>query len=164
MTEDDFDLIEHVLAISLPDVYRRGLCPFPIAGRAGNTDTEVWDDARWLISLNQRLLAEVKNWPPWLFAIGQAEGDACGYAIDTLSAESPVWWLDHMRLGHGTGPTEEPFAAWFSRWVVDTSPKEASGRPLLWFLLVWLTSSVAGLIAFWLWVVRTNKAHRRRKR
>jgi hypothetical protein len=31
-------------------------------------------------------------------------------------------------------------------------------------LLVWLTSSVAGLIAFWLWVVRTNKAHRRRKR
>src|SRR5262245_4599824 len=112
MTEQDFDSIERALAISLPDVYRRGLCPFPIPGNARNTDAEVWDDAQGLIVLNQRLRAEEKGWPPWLFAIGQAEGDSSGYAIDLRSPESVVWWLDHMRLRPGSGPIEGRFTSW----------------------------------------------------
>ena len=54
----------------------------------------MWDDARRLVALNERLRAELEDWPAWLVAIGQAEGDPCGYAIDTRSPESPVWWLE----------------------------------------------------------------------
>jgi hypothetical protein len=150
MTEGDFERVEHDLAVNLPDVYRRSLCPFPIPEAAGNTDTDVWDDPHRLIALNQRLSAEVEDWPSWLFAIGEAEGDPCGYAIDTRSQDSPVWWLDHMRLGGGSGAIAPKFAAWFSRWVAEHSPHEPEGRPVLWFLLVWLALSVAALIAYWL--------------
>jgi hypothetical protein len=164
MTAAEFDLIEQALAIRLPDVYRRELCPFGVPDGAGNSDTEVWDDARRLIALNQRLRADVNDWPPWLFATGQAEGDACGYAIDTRGEDCPVWWLDHMRLERGSGPIDVNFTNWFIRWVGDASPKEDGRRHILWFLLVWFASSVAGVIGYWLWAVRVNNRLRRRKR
>jgi hypothetical protein len=164
MTKEDLELIEQALAISLPDSYRRALCPFPIPGAAGNTDASVWDDARALVGLNQRLRAEVKGWPRWLFAIGQAEGDPCGYAIDTRSPESQVWWLDQMRLGRDSGPTMGPFTPWFSRWVAESCESEPIGRPLLWFLLAWLASVLAGLIALLLWIGRASRRRQMRKR
>ena len=123
MTEDDFSRIEQTLAIRLPDVYRHGLSPFPIPQNAGKSDTQVWDDAEKLIALNQRLRTEVEGWTSWLFVIGQAEGDPCGYAIDTRNPECPVWWLEQMRLGPHSGPTQGPFNDWFSQLVTELSPR-----------------------------------------
>jgi hypothetical protein len=75
MTEDDFSRIEQTFAIRLPVVYRRRLSTFPVLQEVGNSHTQVWDDAEKLIDLNQRLRTEWKDWPSWLFAIGQSEGD-----------------------------------------------------------------------------------------
>jgi hypothetical protein len=164
MNLGDFDLIECALAVNLPDVYRRRLCPFPIPSLAGNSDCHVWDDARRLVALNQRLRAELEDWPAWLVAIGQAEGDPCGYAIDTRSPESPVWWLEQMRLGPASGPTQGQFGAWFSQWVAETSAEEPNGRPLLWFFVPWVLASVIGLIAYWLRAIYLSSRRRGRRR
>jgi hypothetical protein len=162
MTERDIELIERALSISLPEEYRRGLCPFPIPGMRGNTEAEVWDDPHGLIAINRGIRADVRDWPSWLFVIGRAEGDPSGYAIDTRSSEGFVWWLDHMQLGPGSGPTEGPFIDWFSQRTADPPTEDSGGRSVLWFMVVWLASSVAVLIAFGLWLARSG--HRLRNR
>jgi hypothetical protein len=163
MTESDIDLIERALAISLPEAYRRGLCPFPIQSMTGNTDAEVWDDPHQLIALNQKARADVRGWPSWLFVIGQPDGDPSGYAIDTRSPECLVWWLDHMRLGPSGGATGGPFIDWLSRRLTDMPREKAGERSVLWFLLVWLSLSVALLVATWIWLVLASNRLRKRK-
>jgi hypothetical protein len=152
MTEEDFSRIEDALAVRLPDVYRRRLAPLPIPRDGGNTDTQVWDDSGALITLNQRLRAEVEGWPPWLFVIGQPVGDPCGYAIDTRDPECPVWWLEQMQLGPHSGPSLGSFDAWFSRWVTDTS-EGPDGSFCFVFFLVWGMLTVIVLVACWVWAV-----------
>jgi hypothetical protein len=120
VTEPDLDRIERALGLRLPEAYRQRVVPFPVPPEAGNSTSPVWDDAGRLIALNQRLRVEVEGWPRWLFAIGQSEGDPCGYAIDTRSAECPVWWLEQMQLGSHSGPSEGPFDTWFVQWVADS--------------------------------------------
>jgi hypothetical protein len=95
------------------------MCPFPAPREDKNSDAQVWNDAEKLIALNLRLRSQVEGWLAWLYAIGQSEGDPCGYAIDTRSAECPVWWLEQMQLGRQSGPTQGPFDAWFSQWIRD---------------------------------------------
>jgi hypothetical protein len=60
-----------------------------------------------------------------------------------------VWWLEQMRLGPASGPTQGQFGAWFSQWVAETSAEEPSGRRLLWLFVAWVLASVVGLIAYW---------------
>jgi hypothetical protein len=107
MDERDLDRIEQALALRLPDEYRRSVAPFPITEAVGNSDSQVWDDADSLIALNRRLRAGVDGWPAWLFAIGQAKGDPCGYAIDTRTLDVPIWWLERMELGRASGTNNQ---------------------------------------------------------
>jgi hypothetical protein len=151
MSEDEFSRIEQTLAIRLPDVYRHRLSSFPIPQNAGNSDTQVWDDAEKLLALNQRLRTEVEGWTPWLFVIGQAEGDSCGYAIDTRNPECPVWWLEQMRLGLNSGPTQGPFVDWFSQSITELSPGETSEKSCRWMLVAWVALSVLALVSCWAW-------------
>lgn len=152
MTEVGLSRIEDALGVRLPDVYRRRVDPFPIPREGGNTNTQVWDNAGALIALNQRLRAEVEGWPPWQFVIGQSVGDPCGYAIDTRDPECPVWWLEQLRLGTDSGPSQGPFDAWFSRWITDTS-EEPDGSCYFGLLLVWGMLCVIVLVACWVWAV-----------
>jgi hypothetical protein len=117
-----------------------------------------------LVALNQRIRADVPDWPAWLFVVGQAEGDASGYAIDTRNSESSVWWLDHMHLGPASGPSEGRFTDWFSRRVADISPEKTRDRSVLWFLLMWIGTSVAALIGVLLWLARATKRLRERNK
>jgi hypothetical protein len=119
MSGTDLDGIEQALQIRLPKAYRSQVSPFPVPHEVGNTDSQIWDDAEQLIALNRRLRGQVEGWPDWLFAIGQAEGDPCGYAIDTRTPDAPVWWLEQMQLGRNSGPGAGPFAEWFDQWVDD---------------------------------------------
>ncbi len=128
MDEGALTRIEKALGVGLLDAYRCSVTPFPVVGKVGNSDAQVWDDAEELIALNQRLRAEIAEWPPWLFALGQAEGDPSGYAIDTRTADCPVWWLEQMRLGPSSGPGQGPFDAWFASWVAEAAPSDESDK------------------------------------
>jgi hypothetical protein len=156
VTEDDLDRIEQALSLCLPPAYRRTVVPFLIPSEAGNVDSPLWDDAGRLIVLNLRLRAEDEGWPPWLFAIGQSEGDPCGYAIDTRAEDCPVWWLDHLHLGPASGPSEGPFADWLARRLADPGPDERGDGSELWFLLAWLVASFLAVVASWLWRIRRS--------
>jgi hypothetical protein len=69
----------------------------------------VWDDTDSLIALNRRLRTDVDGWPEWLFAIGQAKDDTCGFAIDTRTPDVPIWWLERMELGPASGTSNQHF-------------------------------------------------------
>jgi hypothetical protein len=149
--------MEQTLGIRLPEIYRRSVVPFPAADEAGNSDAQVWDDADGLIALNQRLRSETEGWPAWLFAIGQAEGDPSGYAIDTRTPDCRVWWLEQMHLGENSGPIKEPFEAWFARCVEETTQEDKSGASILWILGVWLLLSAMGIGLVWILAFRGRK-------
>lgn len=153
MTSGDLERIEAALALRLPDSYRADVVHFPIS-EAGNADTQVWDGAEQLIELNRRA-RESDGWPDWLYAIGQAEGDPSGYAIDTRGAGAPVWWLDHMRYEPSAGPVCPSFADWFARWAAEAATTEPSGAGFAWFILVWLGLAAATVAAVWVWAIRT---------
>jgi len=97
MTDSDIMLIERELGISLPESYRQAVCPFRIPALVGNTDCQLWDDAKRLVELNLQLRAGSRArpaWPAYLFAVGNPHGDEL-IAVDTRSGHGPVWWLDH---------------------------------------------------------------------
>jgi hypothetical protein len=123
MTEADLQLIERELAITLPESYRRAVVPFRVPALAGNTDAELWDDARALVTLNRELRAGSRNRPTWplhLFAIGDPRGDEL-FAIDLRTAEAPVWWLDHgMVNSQSSYQSHEEFAEWAEEFYRDT--------------------------------------------
>lgn len=157
MDDAALNRIEQTLGIRLPEIYRRSVVPFPVANEAGNSDAQVWDDADGLIALNQRLRSETEGWPAWLFAIGQAEGDPSGYAIDTRTPDCRVWWLEQMHLGENSGPMEETFEAWFARWGKETTQEDESSPSLLWFLVGWLLLSAMGIVLVGIWMIRGRK-------
>jgi hypothetical protein len=152
VSDDDLNRIEHTLSIQLPYVYRRSVAPFPIPYEADNTSSQVWDNADQLIAINRRVRFEVEGWPSWLFVIGQAEGDPCGYAIDTRIPAAPVWWLEQMQLGSSSGPSGGSFETWFDRWVADAEPIGTLDSSIPWMLALWLALSLAAIVVYWVWV------------
>lgn len=148
MSDDDFSRIEDRLGLRLPEAYRRCLAPIPIPHERGNANSQVWDDAGALIALNQSRRAEVADWPPWLFVIGQAEGDPCGYAIDIRIPDAPVWWLEQMRLGRHSGPGRESFEDWFARWVEDSGELPGDGSGPGWIIVFYLI--FAAMVLGWM--------------
>ncbi len=119
MTDDDFRRIEEELGITLPEPYRRLLCPFPVADLRRNNDTDLWDDADSVIAENLKLRTEfVKGHQPWSnrwFFIGDPL-TACANAIDLGNPAAPVSWLDHCDLSTATDESGEPFEEWVVRW------------------------------------------------
>jgi hypothetical protein len=96
---------------------------FPVPALAGNTDTEIWDDADALIEFNEELrrgaLGIVKPWPHHMFAMGHG-GDGSPAAIDLRSAGAAVWWVDRCHLdGVGSGQTHSSFDEWLAGYVAD---------------------------------------------
>ncbi len=97
MTESDLNLIEKELKLKLPSTYRNFMLDFPIPACTGNDDTELWDNAKRLISENQELrkgmFGGVKPWPNHFFCLGGA-GSGCVYALDLRKPDAPVWWVE----------------------------------------------------------------------
>ena len=123
MTKSDIQLIDRELGITLPESYRRAVMPFRIPAMAGNTDSQLWDDALRLITLNQELRAGGRfrpAWPPHLFAVGDPHGDEL-IALDTRTPDGPVWWLDHGLVGSDSSYQSHPrFADWVEEFYRDT--------------------------------------------
>jgi hypothetical protein len=116
--DSDVRLIERELDITLPVSYGRALVPFRIPAMAGNTDSQLWDDAHRLIALNRELRAGSRfrpAWPAHLFAVGDPHGDEL-IAIDTRTPDGPVWWLDH---GMVDSETSHESHSRFADWVED---------------------------------------------
>jgi hypothetical protein len=120
VTNDDLASIEERLGLKLPEAYRQFVTPYPIPALAGNTETELWDDAERLISLNLELRAGSKTraaWPEHLFCVGELDGESF-VAIDVRDANAPVWWVDHGHLGNsGSGRTHDRFPDWATEYI-----------------------------------------------
>jgi hypothetical protein len=114
--------MEKALGIRLPVVYRELVVPFPIPAYAGNTDTELWDDADSLIAFNRELRAGygiARPWPEHMFAIGR-DGSGCARAIDLRDPLGPVWWADRCHLDAiGSAPESPSLAAWAEQHLAD---------------------------------------------
>jgi hypothetical protein len=122
LTADDLTRIETALGISLPDVYRRLVVPFPIPAYAGNTDSALWDDPDALIAFNRELRTGYYSVPPWpehMFALGRDDG-GCANAIDVRDPMGPVWWADRCHLyADGTAPQSPSLTAWAEETLAD---------------------------------------------
>lgn len=120
MTNDDVTKIEERLGLRLPEAYRQFVTPYPIPALAGNTETELWDDAERLVSLNLELRAGSnirKAWPAHLFCVGELDGESY-VAIDVRETNAPVWWVDHGHLdGGGSGRTHDRLADWAGEYI-----------------------------------------------
>jgi SMI1/KNR4 family protein SUKH-1 len=123
MTDSDIQLIEHELAITLPESYKRAIVPFRIPAMVGNTDLQLWDDAQHLITLNRELRAGSRfrpAWPAHLFAVGDPHGDEL-IALDTRTPDGPVWWLDHGLVASDSSYESHPRCAdWLEEFYRDT--------------------------------------------
>jgi hypothetical protein len=90
---------------------------------AGNTDYQLWDDPKALVELNRKLRAGSRTrpaWPSHLFAVGDPHGDEM-IALDTRSADGPVWWLDHgMVDGKASYQSHSRFSDWVEQFYRDT--------------------------------------------
>jgi len=109
MTRADFQFIESKLSLRLPEAYRAAVCPFPVRAYAGNSDTDLWDDAAGLVELNLRLRSDA-GWRSTLFAVG--EQDRSKTAIDISSPKLQVWWIDGALEAPGSGPGDQGFVDW----------------------------------------------------
>jgi hypothetical protein len=122
VTESDLARIESALGIELPVAYRKLVAPFPIPAYAGNTDTELWDNASGLIELNRELragYASVQPWPAHMYAMGRDDGGSAT-AIDLQNASSPVWWADRCHLnGVGSCQVSKSFEEWSTQYLAD---------------------------------------------
>jgi hypothetical protein len=122
MTDKDIEFIERELMIALPESYKRALVPFRIPALTGNTDYELWDDARRLVELNRELRAGSRfrpAWPHYMFAVGDPHGDEM-IAVDTRHPEGPVWWLDHGILEHQASyQSHSRFIDWVEEFYRD---------------------------------------------
>lgn len=122
MTDKDIEFIERELMIALPESYQRALVPFRIPALMGNTDYELWDDARRLVELNRELRSGSRfrpAWPHYMFAVGDPHGDEM-IAVDTRHPEGPVWWLDHGILEHEASyQSHSRFIDWVEEFYRD---------------------------------------------
>jgi len=120
MTNQDLDRIEQELEIKLPVVYRQLMANYPLPACAGNSDTELWDNADKLIETNRKLhrgeYYGAKAWPAHLYCVG-IDGTGSASAIDIRSPEAPTQWIDHC---HADGPhnaDEGPFEKWATNYL-----------------------------------------------
>jgi SMI1 / KNR4 family (SUKH-1) len=115
MTRSDVQFIEHELGITLPESYLHAVMPFRIPAMAGNTDSQLWDDAQCIINLNQELRNGSRfrpAWPTHLFALGDPHGDEL-IALDVRTHDGPVWWFDHGVVDSDSSYQTHPrFADW----------------------------------------------------
>lgn len=122
MTEADLQFIERELGINLPEAYKHAVTPFAIPALVGNTEYQLWDDARRLVELNLELRAGSRfrpAWPPHLFAVGDPHGDEL-IALDIRSPDGPVWWLDHGMVGNKSSyQSHSKFADWVAEFYND---------------------------------------------
>jgi hypothetical protein len=122
MTEHDLREIETALAIRLPAAYRTTMLAFPLPAFAGNSETELWDDAARLIEVNQQLRAGeyccVKAWPPHLFCLG-IEGDGSASALDLRDPEGAVYWIDHCHADDFEDAEPDNFFEWLSEYTAE---------------------------------------------
>lgn len=140
MTETELAQIESELGIVLPSEYRQFMLPFPIPAFAGNTESELWDDANALIELNLELRkgeSLTRPWPTHTFAIGRDDGGSVS-AFDLRTSGSTVYWADRGHLeDEGNRGSGELFKEWVSEVIEslnvrlveygvspDSSPKE----------------------------------------
>ncbi|MBA3355930.1 MAG: SMI1/KNR4 family protein [Pyrinomonadaceae bacterium] len=134
MTDSDIQLIERELAITLPGSYKRAVVPFRIPAMVGNTDSQLSDDAKRLITLNRELRAGSSfrpAWPPHLFAVGDPHGDEL-IALDTRTLDGPVWWLDHGLVGSDSNYQAHPrFADWVEQFypILDQTLRATAMTP-----------------------------------
>jgi hypothetical protein len=123
MTVADIQHIQRELAITLPESYKRAVVPFRIPAMAGNTDSQLWDDAERLVTLNRELRAGSRfrpAWPEHLFAVGDPRGDEI-IALDTRNPDGAVWWLDHGMVDHENSyESHSRFAGWVEEFYRDT--------------------------------------------
>ncbi len=151
MTKADLDRLEAALGVALPASYRTAVADAP---EPGDSVGPTWDDADALVELNLRLRREWPDWPEWLVAIGQSDGDPCGAAIDARDPDAPVWHLKRMGLGPDSGPTGETFAARFAQEREDFEVGKllaAQSRGELRALAVWLALAALAVPAYYLW-------------
>ncbi|PTL79954.1 SMI1/KNR4 family protein [Vitiosangium sp. GDMCC 1.1324] len=170
MNASDLQRIERELDIELPPSYRRLMERFPIAALAGNTDTELWDDADGLIQLNRELRRGRvgEPWPEHLFSIGHR--DSAVSAINLSSPEARVWWIDRHLEAPGTQRDGQGFESWAREYVEDWRENllmdainpdgmpevrrrvlEERGSPMDWLLL--LVTAATGFGLAWLFVL-----------
>lgn len=117
MTQSDFDHIEATLGITLPEVYKRLMNPYPIRYLGGNSDTDLWDDPTRIISINQSLRGELSSWPSHWFVIGDPLSGAAN-VMDLRDPLAPVHWLDRCNLASIGTAAGTPFEEWFDRFIV----------------------------------------------
>jgi hypothetical protein len=171
MKDSDITMIEQALSISLPESYKRAVVPFRIPYLAGNTDYQLWDDAKGLVDLNKKLRAGSRMcpaWPPHFFAVGDPHGDE-KIALDTRSPDGPVWWLDHgivdSKASYQSHSKFEDWADGFYRDIrsdLEGDGKDPDGKPNVekpiigWEVLCELLSlvGVAVLVLFILHAIR----------
>jgi len=172
MTDSDITRLERELGITLPAAYKKAVVPFCIPALAGNTTHALWDDAPRLVELNLKLQAGTQlrpAWPPHMFAVGNPYGDEL-VAIDTRTADGPVWWLDHgMVDSKASHQSHARFADWVAEYRRDMrsdladegidpdgSPKaepKATGKRAMQNLGTWIGIALLGLgiliLLFW---------------
>ncbi len=166
MKDADITFIEQELNIKLPDSYRPALVPIRLRALEGNTDHQLWDDAKALVKLNQDLRAGSRYrpaWPPHMYAVGDPHGDEL-IAIDTRSPDGPVWWLDHGMIDNkGSYQSHAKFADWIEEYYRDLRsdmegdgedpdakpkpPEPATAKRALRDLLTLFLTAVVGLLA-----------------
>lgn len=110
MNQADIEEIEQALSITLPQSYRDIVCPFPLKSYAGNSDTDLWDDAASIIRLN-RDLRDNEDWLHHLYAMGRDGGGAM-HAIDLSGNTNKVVWIDRDLQAVGTGPLDQSIEVW----------------------------------------------------
>ena len=166
MTDTDISLIEQELRIKLPDSYRQALVPIHLRALEGNTDHQLWDDAKALVKLNQDLRAGKRYrpaWPPHMYAVGDPHGDEL-IAMDTRSPDGPVWWLDHGNVdSKNSYQSHAKFSDWVEEFYRDVRsdmesdgedpdakpkpPEPATAKKALQDLSALLAMAVIGLLA-----------------
>jgi hypothetical protein len=118
MTESDLALVEEALGIRLPPTYRQTMLAYPVPACAGNSNTELWDNAPELIKLNRELRDGrpfVTPWPTEFFALGTDAG-GCTQALGL--SEGTVFWTDRCHIpAEGNRGRVRDFASWASEYV-----------------------------------------------